>query len=139
MIVLDTNVISELMRPGREPSVVEWIRNNPPGETYVTAVSIAEISYGLARLPDGRRKQELAHFIVESFELFDRFTLPFDSMAASVYGPLVASREAEGRPIDIPDAQIAAICVAHDASLASRNVKDFVGSVESVIDPWATT
>lgn len=139
MIVLDTNVISELMRPGRDPSVVEWIRSNPPGETFMTAISIAEISYGLARLPDGRRKQDLAKSIVEAFDLFDRFTLAFDSMAASVYGPLVAGRDAEGRPIDIPDAQIAAICIAHDASLASRNVKDFVGSVESVIDPWTAT
>lgn len=137
MIVLDTNVLSELMRPGREQSVVEWIRSNPPGETYVTAISIAEISYGLARLPDGRKKRRLGRAIVEAFELFDRFTLSFDMLAASVYGPLVAEREAVGRPMDIPDAQIAAICVANDAALASRNVKDFAGSVSTVIDPWS--
>ena len=135
MIILDTNVVSELMRDGPDSRVLDWIESNPPGSTFTTAVTVGEIAYGFARLPEGKRKRALAKRVAEAFDLFDRFTLPFDSAAASVYGPLAAECERKGRPITAADAQIAAICIVHGAPLASRNVKDFAATAVSVVNP----
>lgn len=137
MIALDTNVISELMREDPAADVVAWVDRHPPDEVFVTAVTAAELLYGVARLPDGRRKTILTHKIRELLDDdFDGQMLAFDRHAASFYAQIVASRERNGRLISMPDAQIAAMCRAHDAGLATRNVKDFADTGVTVVDPW---
>jgi toxin FitB len=137
VIVLDTNVLSELMRKAPEPRVVSWVDRFPPSDVLVTAVTAAELMYGVARLPDGRRKREL-HIKVEGLltEDFQDQILPFDAPAATHYAEIVASREHAGRPISMADAQIAAICRNWRAGLATRNVDDFVDTGVDAVDPW---
>lgn len=136
MIVLDTNVVSELMRPSPAPEVVGWVRRQATDELRTTAISVAEIAYGIERLPDGRRRQLLRRTADEVFENFDEQVLPFDNPAALRYGQIVSARERIGRPIDGFDAQIAAICRAHGAALATRNGNDFEHTGVAVLDPW---
>jgi toxin FitB len=136
MIVLDTNVVSELMRPEPAPVVVAWLQHSSGYGLYTTAVTIAEIRYGIARLPEGRRRQSLHQAADEIFAAFPRQILPFDLASASAYADIVASREKQGNPISGFDAQIAAICRSQAAFLATRNTKDFVDTGISVLDPW---
>ncbi|RBY77754.1 VapC toxin family PIN domain ribonuclease [Geodermatophilus sp. TF02-6] len=137
MIVLDTNVISELVRPRPAARVTEWLDVPLVREVHVSAVTVAEIEYGLARLPDGRRRRELRTRVDRLLDrYFPRRVLPFDSAAAQRYGTVMASRERLGRPIEIADAQIAAICLHHDAALATRNTRDFEDLGLTLIDPW---
>lgn len=135
MIVLDTDVVSELMRATPDPTVAAWAVNTDP-ELFVTALTIAEIRYGIARLPEGQRKQDVTGAANNVLTAFAQRVVPFDLMAATCYGVLVAGREAIGRPISVFDAQIAAICQARSAALATRNVKDFESTGVTVIDPW---
>jgi toxin FitB len=140
VIVLDTNVVSEMMRSTPEPRVAQWIDAFAADDVFVTAVTAAELMYGVARLPEGRRKQELlvkvGALIAEDFK--DR-VLPFDQLAAVDYANVVASRERAGRPISMADAQIAAICRNWSADLATRNVADFMDIGVRVVDPWTNT
>ncbi|GAA3790054.1 type II toxin-antitoxin system VapC family toxin [Amycolatopsis tucumanensis] len=137
MIVLDTNVVSELMRRAPEPSVVDWVDGHPAEHVFITAVTAAELRYGAARLPDGQRRDQL---IVRGAELltedFQEQVLPFDDAAAEQYAGIVAGRERAGRPISMADAQIAAICRCYGAPLATRNVEDFSGVGLRVLNPW---
>jgi toxin FitB len=137
VIVLDTNVVSELMRKAPEPRVVSWVDRFSASDVLVTAVTAAELMYGVARLPDGRRKREL-HIKVEGLltEDFANQILPFDALAALHYADIVASRERGGRPISMADAQIAAICRNLSAGLATRNVDDFVATGIDAVNPW---
>lgn len=141
MIVLDTNVVSELMRAEPAPAVLAWLKQNSSSGLYTTVVTVAEIRYGIARLPDGQRRESLNQAANEIFAAFPRQVLPFDLAAAGAYADVVASRERLGRPIDGFDAQIAAICRTRAATLATRNTKDFADTGIDVIDPWqdATT
>ena len=137
MIVLDTNVISELTRPVPEPGVVLWLDSLPADEVGTTAVTAAELLYGVARMPAGRRKTELAAAV--SGLLGDDFrdgVLPFDEQCASRYADIVCGRETLGRPIGVADAQIAAICRTVEATLATRNTNDFSGTGIELINPW---
>jgi len=136
MIILDTNVVSELMGATPDPTVAAWAVNVDP-ELCVTALTVAEIRHGIARLPDGQRKQEIAAAANKLLTAFAQRVVPFDLAAASRYGDLVADREANGRPISVFDAQIAAVRQARSATLATRNVKDFEGTSVPVIDPWS--
>jgi predicted nucleic acid-binding protein len=136
VIVLDTNVVSELMRATPSPEVVAWMRDQPTGSLLTTAVTVAEIRYGLERLPNGRRSAELRRIADETLGAFAGQVLPFDLDAANRYGVLVAERERASRPMSALDAQIAAICLSRGASLATRNVKDFAGTGVEVQDPW---
>jgi toxin FitB len=140
VIVLDTNVVSEMMRPTPEPRVARWIDAFAADDVFVTAVIAAELMYGVARLPEGRRKQELVGkvgaLIAEDFK--DR-VLPFGQLAAVDYANIVASRERSGLPISLADAQIAAICRHWSADLATRNVADFVDVGIRVVNPWTNT
>jgi len=136
MIVLDTNVVSELMRPEPAPAVLAWIQRSSGYGLYTTAVTIAEIRYGIARLPEGRRRQSLHQAADEIFAAFPRQVLLFDLASASAYADIVASREKQGNPISGFDAQIAAICRSQAASLATRNTRDFVNTGISLLDPW---
>jgi predicted nucleic acid-binding protein len=136
MIVLDTNVVSELMRLVPAPSVIAWVRTRPPRDLYTTAITVAEVRYGIARLPDGRRKDQLADAAADVFLGFPEQVLAFDAAAAVAYAGLVAARERAGVPIDGFNAQIAAICRTSHATLATRYVGDFHGTGIEVVDPW---
>lgn len=139
MIVLDTNVVSELMRHAPQLDVVRWVDSFSAADVFLTAVTAAELMYGVARLPNGRRKREL-HAKVEGLlaEDFRDKILPFDALAAGNYADIVAARERTGRQISMADGQIAAICRNWNAGLATRNVNDFVGTGVHAIDPWAS-
>lgn len=137
MIVLDTNVVSELMRPSPAPRVVEWVRAQNAGELFTTSITVAGIGFGVERLPDGARKALLKATAAQVFGRFADHVLAFDADAAVLYGVIVSGRERAGTPIDGFDARIAAICRLHDAPLATRNVKDFGGTAVNVVDPWS--
>ena len=137
MIVLDTNVLSEFMRVKPDVSVVAWVDAQPAMELAISSVTVAEILYGLARLPFGKRKQKLQAYAMAMFEEdFVGRILPFDAHAAVEYAALVASCETKGKAVSMADGQIAAICRAHGASIATRNVRDFELSGIEVINPW---
>ncbi|SHN48213.1 type II toxin-antitoxin system VapC family toxin [Cryptosporangium aurantiacum] len=139
MIILDTNVVSELMRGTPEPSVIAWLGQQRSAELFTTAVTLAEVRYGIARLPDGRRKDDLAQAADEVFSAFPEQVLPFDAAAAATYADVVTDRDKAGQPIDGFDAQIAAICRSRNATLATRNTKDFHQTGVELVDPWLTT
>ena len=140
MIVLDTNVVSELMRPRGEAHVIAWADEQPADRVYLTAVTTAELRYGVARMPDGRRKTDLADRLQRTIaEEFASRILSFDDNAAALYADIVMGRERRGLPISMADAQIAAICRHHGAGLATRNTKDFAHTGIDVIDPWDPT
>lgn len=137
MIVLDTNVVSELMRDSPAGSVRRWAGTIPAAERFLTATSVAELTYGAARLPVGRRRDVLERRIDATVnEEFPGQVLPFDVDAAKRFGPLVAARDSRGLPIETADAQIAAICLHHGAALATRNTRDFEGLGLTLINPW---
>lgn len=136
MIVADTNVISELMRSSPSPDVVAWVRSHDPTEMYTTSITAAEIHYGIQRLPDGHRKEVLETAAALIFDSFRENVLPFDAAAAIHYATIVSEREQAGLPIDGFDAQIAAICRSHQATLATRNVKDFLQTGIDILNPW---
>lgn len=138
MIVLDTNVVSELMRPAPEPAVVAWVMSLDASVQYTTAITAAEIGYGIERLPDGRRKSLLRDAAREVFAGFSDKVLSFDVDAAYEYADVVSSQERQGHPINALDAQIAAICRSRGAVLATRNGKDFAGIAIEVVDPWSS-
>jgi len=140
VIVLDTNVVSELMRQVPDDTVVRWVDRYPADEVFITAVTAAELAYGVARLPGGRRKTVLAAKVSELLteDLQDQI-LPFDDVAAECYGEIAAAREEQGRPISMADAQIAAICRRFAACLATRNIKDFADVGITLLNPWGDT
>ena len=135
MIILDTNVISEVMRPQPNSQVMLWLKEYSVEELAVTAISIAEISYGLKRLPEGRRPLQwrFQMFIAQGFR--DRI-FPFDEKAAEVYAEMVVNRQHIGKPIEVMDAMIAAIALIKTANLATRNTSDFQNCGLKLINPW---
>lgn len=137
MIILDTNVVSELLRAAPAPPVETWLAGQDGADIYLTAISEGELRYGVAVLAEGRRREALAEAISGMLEedFRDRI-LPFDSTAAGEYARIGAVRRAAGQPISQFDCQIAAIARAHDAAIATRNVTDFEGCGVPVIDPW---
>lgn len=137
MIVLDTNVLSEMMRPNPHQRVVSWLDAQDPEAIATTAITAAEILYGVGRLPDGRRKEALGRVVVEilSEDLAGR-VYPFDLDAARHYAAMTGAAERAGRRCSMADAQIAAICRCHEAKLATRNVKDFEVLDIATINPW---
>ncbi len=138
MIIVDTNVASELMRPAPDQPVVRWVHAQRASDLFTTAITLAEIAYGVERLPDSRRKQLLRATASEVFVAFEDHVLPFDAPAAVQYASIVNARDQAGLPIDGFDAQIASICRAQGASLATRNLKEFEGTGVELIDPWRT-
>lgn len=139
MIVVDTNVVSELMRSAPASVVVDWIRSQARGELYTTSITLAEIGYGIERLPEGRRKRLVQTTAEQVFVAFENQVLAFDAAAARHYALVASAREQAGAPIDGFDAQIASICRAHQAALATRNLKDFEDTGIDLIDPWTQT
>lgn len=138
MILLDTNVLSELMRQVPNPSVVSWLDGHPSDAIWISAITRAEIELGIALLPEGRRKKVLQSKAEALFhEDFANRCLSFDATAASHYGRIVAARTHMGKPISVEDAQIAAIAITHRLTLATRNIADF-DSIEALatLNPW---
>jgi len=136
MIILDTNILSEIMRPKPDQAVVRWVTDVAGDELWTTAITVAEIRYGIERLPYGSRKLEISATAERAFGLVRDRVLAFDAAAAREYALLVAERGRAAKPIDGFDGQIAAICRCHGASLATRNVKDFPGTGIELLDPW---
>lgn len=137
MIILDTNVVSELMRQSPEPGVVSWVDAFAISDVFITAAMAAELLYGLARMPEGRRRREVDAMVAGMLtEDFRGQILPFDAPAARHYAEIVVTRELAGRPITMADAQIAAICRDRSAGLATRNVNDFADTGIEVVNPW---
>jgi hypothetical protein len=137
VIILDTNVISELTRPVPDPGVITWLDSLPAEETAITAITAAELRYGVRRMPDGHRKTGLSEAVdtLITTDFRDRVE-PFDVLAADQYADVVTAREHAGQPISTSDAQIAAICRVLNAALATRNTSDFTGTGVDLIDPW---
>jgi toxin FitB len=139
VIVLDTNVISEIFRPKPEMRVVEWL-GSLTGDVAITAVTLAELLAGVRRLPDGQRRQSLSALIEAAVEPYlDNSVLAFDSAAAEKYADVLVSRESAGLPISTADAQIASICLSNGATCATRNIKDFAHTGLELVDPWDAT
>ncbi|MDH4553787.1 type II toxin-antitoxin system VapC family toxin [Pseudomonas sp. BN417] len=137
MILLDTNVISEFMKARPDPNVVAWVDAQPGRVLVICSISVAEILYGLARMPDGKRKSgmlEIAKAIIE--EDFAGQVLSFDTDAAVHYAALAAMNAAKGRSVGMADAQIAAIARLHEATIATRNVRDFEAFGVPLVNPW---
>jgi toxin FitB len=137
MILLDTNVISELMRREPNPAVLAWIDARPRHHLHISAVTRAEIELGIALLPDGRRKDGIRAAATLMFGDFSGRCLAFDEHAASRYAGVMAARIRAGRPISVEEAQIASVALAWRLALATRNLGDFSGiDGLSVIDPF---
>jgi predicted nucleic acid-binding protein len=138
MIILDTNVLSETLRSAPDPRVIEWFRAQRRAALFTTTITRAEILYGLGLLADGARKQALSAAIASIFEEdFAGRLLGFDSDAADLYATIAVSRKGAGKQISQFDTMIAAVARSAGATLATRNVKDFVDCGITVIDPWA--
>jgi predicted nucleic acid-binding protein len=137
MIVLDTNVVSELLRREPDASVIAWIESLD-GEVAITAITLAELLAGVRRLPEGRRKSDLEAAVIAAVEPYrgSHAVLSFDDECAEAYAEVLFERERAGLPIATADAQIAAICSTNDAVCATRNTKDFVKTGIALIDPW---
>jgi predicted nucleic acid-binding protein len=137
MIILDTNVLSELMKPAPASRVVDWIATQPAASLYTTSVTQAEILHGIMVLPAGRRRRSLELAATSMFaEEFGGRILGFNSDAALPYARIASNRRRVGRPISHFDAQIAAIALSTGGSLATRNVGDFDDCGVTVVDPW---
>lgn len=137
MIVLDTNVLSALMRVAPEAAVVGWLDRQPAESVWITSITLFEARLGLALLPKGRRRQALevafARLLEEDLE---NRVLDFDSAAATEAASLAAGRHKAGRPVDLRDTQIAGIALARRATLATRNLRHFADLRVPVVDPW---
>jgi predicted nucleic acid-binding protein len=137
MIILDTNVLSEFMRAVPNPTVMDWISHQVSSEVFVTTITQAEMYYGLALLPMGKRRSDLERAVQQMFEQdFSERILTFDSVAALEYAKLASLRRQIGKPITQADAQIAAIALSKNAVLATRNIADFCDCQITLVNPW---
>ena len=140
MIILDTNVLSELLRPRPEPAVVHWVASKPQSILFTTTITRAEVRYGIALMPEGKRKNALFSSIEKIFdEDFAGQVISFDNDAADCFAAIASARRGAGRPISHFDAMVAAITRSRGASLATRHGKDFVDCDVSLIDPWSAS
>jgi hypothetical protein len=138
-VILDTNVLSELVRDRPDPAVVAWLDHRPARSVGTTAITVAELRYGIERLPDGRRKAALASAVEDMVTRdLDGRVADFDLSATREYALVATARERSGRPIATADAQIAGICRARGATLATRNTRDFVATGVELVDPFRT-
>jgi hypothetical protein len=138
MIVLDTNVISELMKASPDARVSGWLGSQRSADCFISSIAEAELRYGIEVLPPGHRRQQLEVALNAMLtHSFSGRVLPFDSAAAIAFATISAGRRRAGRPISQMDAQIAAIAQANGAVLATRNIGDFQGCGVVLIDPWS--
>jgi predicted nucleic acid-binding protein len=138
LILLDTNVVSELTRRRPDATVDTFFRRQPPQSLFTAAICEAEIHFGLAQLPRGRRRNELASRLISFLATaFGGRILPFDSAAAALYGQIRVLRSAIGRPIGVADAMIAATARAFGLTVATRDLRDFAECGVRLVDPWS--
>lgn len=136
MIVLDTNVISEPLKSMPDPKVMAWLDDQSAETLFITAISRAELRFGVLKLPEGKRKSALAERIERVLDLFKDRTLDFDTAASDKLAEIAARCEKAGRPAVAPDAYIAACAAARGFAVATRNVKHFEPTGVRVINPW---
>ena len=137
-VLLDTNVVSELMRRTPDPAVAMWAAGQPLNSLFFSAVGEAELRYGAAVLPTGHRRETLVSDIERMLgDAFESRVLPFDRDAARAYANIAAMRRSAGRPVAPADCQIAAIARSRRMAVATRNVRDFKDADIEVVDPWA--
>lgn len=137
MIVLDTNVLSALMRQVPEPAVVAWLDDQPRSSIWITSITLLEVNFGIQTLPGGKKRNALRHGFELLLDLIDHRVVAFDAEAASHAASLMAHRQAAGRRVELRDTMIAGIALAHRATLATRNVVHFKDSGATVVNPWA--
>jgi predicted nucleic acid-binding protein len=137
VLILDTNVISELMKADPLPAVFAWAASHPPAELFTSTITMAEVLYGIEILPHGKRRDQL-HREAESIFLddFAGRVLAFDEASARMFAVVAAQRRAQGRPIEESDAQIAAIVRVNHGTLVTRNTDDFEGCGIQLVNPW---
>jgi hypothetical protein len=136
MILLDTNVLSEMFKPAPDAHVMEWLDRQEPETLYISAVTQAELKYGVLLLPDGARKEQLLSGFLEVMSLLEGRVLPFDAAAADMLAVAGAKAERLGIKVVAPDAYIAATALANAFSVATRNEKHFKPMGVTVINPW---
>ncbi len=137
MIILDTNVVSETVKPNCDDAVLDWLDSQNPENLYFTSIGVAEIYVGLELLPDGKRKSNLAQEVVEAIEdLFEYRIMPFDADSAMVYANMMVELKKAGKPISIFDAQMAAIARCNRFAVATRDTRPFIDCGLDVINPW---
>ena len=137
MFILDTNVVSELMRPAPDPVIVSWVAARATSSLFLTAVTEAELRFGLAVMAPGKRRDGLSTGLERMLETgFANRVLPFDSRAARAYAGIAATRRRRGRPIAQADCQIAAIARARGMAVGTRNIRDFEDMGIEIFNPW---
>lgn len=139
MILLDTNIVSEVMKVTPAEVVLNWLNQQESSALYVATITIGEIAYGLRILPDGKRRTSLTdkfeQFIAQAFA---QRVIDYDEPAARVYGEIMGARKESGRPMSIPDGQIAAVARCNHLCVATRNVADFEPCGVDLINPFST-
>lgn len=135
-MIIDTNVVSEVMRGDPTGVIGTWLELRRDAGLTIAAITVQEISYGLSRLPTGRRRDDMIRLWDEVRDVFAIQVLALDSGTALLAGELMADRERHGRSLGVPDAQIAATCLVHRTALATRNVRDFAGLGIDIVNPW---
>ncbi len=138
MLVLDTNVVSEAMKPEPHQAVRAWLNNQAPETLYLSSVTVAELLFGIGALPVGKRKDMLAQTLDGLMRLFRDRVLPFDIDAARCYAELAVTAKVAGRGFPIPDGYIAAIATSRGFMVASRDTAPYEAASVKVIDPWAS-
>ena len=136
MIILDTNVVSEAMKPQPASTVHDWLDEQAAETLYLSSVTVAELLFGIAALPDGRRKQKLATTLDGMLDLFDGRILPFDTDAARRYADLAVAARNAGMGFPTPDGYIAAIATVHGFAIATRDDSAYKAAGVPIIDPW---
>lgn len=136
MILLDTNVVSETMKPQSNRTVVDWLDAQVAETVFLSSITIAELAYGIGLLPEGKRKHALAGALEAVMALFEERILPFDTEAARRYGNLAVAARAAGKGFPTPDGYIAAIAAARGLAVASRDIRAFTAAGLTVINPW---
>lgn len=140
MIVLDTNIVSEPLKPKPDPEVLAWLDRQAPETLYLTTISLAELSAGVEVLPAGKRRAALQQAVgAQVLSLFQSRVLGFDHEAALAFGRIAAKAQAAGNPIDFADCAIAAIATTHRFILATRNARDFKGTGVELLNPWTSS
>jgi toxin FitB len=137
MILIDTNIISEMMKPFPSPNVITWLDQQETTQLFISTITIAEIAYGINALPQGNRRALVDDAFNQTIlSAFKHRILSFDESAAHLYGKIMGQRKESGLPLSMPDGQISAIARAHGATIATRNIRDFIDCGVDLVDPF---